>query len=131
MPRHPQLYAWADRVATAWQVADPPRKLWSIRYPARPTSQDDIGFGGADAQPEREVGVVLVDHGGPDARQVHGGQRDGVVRVHVQDDEIGEVREDWEHKKADPSVPGAAGDREKAEQGPQPETNYPSKGDED
>jgi hypothetical protein len=47
------------------------------------------------------------------------------------DDEIGEVREDWEHKKADPSVPGAAGDPEKAEQGPQPETNYPSKGDED
>jgi len=45
--------------------------------------------------------------------------------------QIDEVREDWERKKADSSVPGAAGDPEKAEQGPQPETNYPSKGDED
>jgi hypothetical protein len=43
--------------------------------------------------------------------------------------EIDEVRKDWERKKADPSVPGAAGDPEKAEKGPQPETNYPSKGD--
>ena len=47
------------------------------------------------------------------------------------EDEIDEVREDWERKKADSSVPGAAGDPEKAEEGPQPETNYPSKGDED
>jgi len=45
------------------------------------------------------------------------------------EDEIDEVRKDWERKKADPSVPGAAGDPEKAEKGPQPETNYPSKGD--
>lgn len=43
--------------------------------------------------------------------------------------EIDEVRKDWERKKADPSVPGAAGDPEKAEKGPQPETDYPSKGD--
>jgi hypothetical protein len=43
--------------------------------------------------------------------------------------EIDEVRKDWERKKADPSVPGAAGDPQKAEKGPQPETNYPSKGD--
>jgi hypothetical protein len=47
------------------------------------------------------------------------------------EDEIGGVREDWERKKADPGVPGAAGNPKKAEQGPQPETNYPSKGDED
>lgn len=47
------------------------------------------------------------------------------------EDEIDAVREDWERKKADSSVPGAAGDPEKAEEGPQPETNYPSKGDED
>jgi hypothetical protein len=52
-------------------------------------------------------------------------------RVSKLDDQIDEVREDWERKKADSSVPGAAGDPEKAEQGPQPETNYPSKGDED
>ena len=47
------------------------------------------------------------------------------------EDEIGAVREDWERKKADSSIPGAAGDPERAEEGPQPETNYPSKGDED
>jgi predicted nucleic acid-binding Zn-ribbon protein len=47
------------------------------------------------------------------------------------EDEIGDVREDWERKKADSRVPGAAGDPEKAETGPEPETSYPSKGDED
>jgi len=47
------------------------------------------------------------------------------------EDEIGDVREDWERKKGDSRVPGAVGDPEKAEQGPEPETNYPSKGDED
>jgi hypothetical protein len=47
------------------------------------------------------------------------------------DDEIGKVRDDWERKKRDPHIPGAAGDPERAEEGPQAETNYPSKGDED
>jgi hypothetical protein len=47
------------------------------------------------------------------------------------EEEIGAVREDWERKKQDSTVPGAAGDPERAEAGPQPETNYPSKGDED
>jgi hypothetical protein len=47
------------------------------------------------------------------------------------EEEIEDVRKDWERKKADPSVPGAAGDPSKAEDGPQPETSYPSKGDED
>ena len=47
------------------------------------------------------------------------------------DDEINKVREDWERKKRDPQIPGAAGDPERADEGPQPETNYPSKGDED
>jgi hypothetical protein len=47
------------------------------------------------------------------------------------DEEIDEARKDWERKKADSSVPGAAGDPERAEQGPQPETSYPSKGDEE
>ena len=47
------------------------------------------------------------------------------------EDEIDDVREDWERKKRDSRVPGAAGDPERAEEGPQPETNYPSKGDED
>jgi hypothetical protein len=47
------------------------------------------------------------------------------------EEEIDEAREDWQRKKADPRIPGAAGDPERAEEGPQPETNYPSKGDED
>ena len=47
------------------------------------------------------------------------------------EDEIEHVREDWERKQRDSRVPGAAGDPEKAEDGPQPETSYPSKGDED
>ena len=47
------------------------------------------------------------------------------------EDEIDDVRDDWERKKAASDVPGAAGDPERAEQGPQPETNYPSKGDEE
>jgi hypothetical protein len=47
------------------------------------------------------------------------------------EDEISDAREDWERKKADSGVPGAAGDPERAEEGPEPETNYPSKGDED
>jgi hypothetical protein len=47
------------------------------------------------------------------------------------EEEIDEVREDWERKKGDSHIPGAAGDPESAEEGPQPETNYPSKGDED
>ena len=52
-------------------------------------------------------------------------------RAEKLEDQIDKVREDWERKKADSSVPGAAGDPQKAEQGPQPETNYPSKGDEE
>jgi hypothetical protein len=47
------------------------------------------------------------------------------------EDEIEGVREDWERKKQDSSVPGAAGDPDRAEEGPQPETNYPSKGDDE
>jgi hypothetical protein len=47
------------------------------------------------------------------------------------EEEIEDTRADWERKKSDSSVPGAAGDPERADDGPQPETNYPSKGDED
>jgi hypothetical protein len=47
------------------------------------------------------------------------------------EDQIEDTREDWERKKRDSSVPGAAGDPDRAEEGPKPETNYPSKGDED
>lgn len=45
------------------------------------------------------------------------------------EEEIGETREDWERKKRDPSVPGAAGDPERADDEPPPEQRYPSKGD--
>ena len=47
------------------------------------------------------------------------------------EDEIDDVREDWERKKRDSHIPGAAGDPERADEGPQPETDYPAKGDED
>jgi predicted nucleic acid-binding Zn-ribbon protein len=40
------------------------------------------------------------------------------------EDEIDETREEWERKKRDPSVPGAAGDPERAEG----EQQHPSKG---
>jgi hypothetical protein len=52
-------------------------------------------------------------------------------RVDRLEDEIDDVREDWERKKRDSRIPGAAGDPERADEGPRPETNYPSKGDED
>jgi hypothetical protein len=42
--------------------------------------------------------------------------------------EIDEAREDWEAKKRDPSVPGAAGDPERSDQDVTPEADYPSKG---
>jgi hypothetical protein len=42
--------------------------------------------------------------------------------------EIDEAREDWESKKRDPSVPGAAGDPEAADEDLAPEADYPSKG---
>jgi hypothetical protein len=44
-------------------------------------------------------------------------------------DEVDEARKDWESKQRDPAVPGAAGDPEDAEGGPEPEQQYPSKGD--
>jgi hypothetical protein len=52
-------------------------------------------------------------------------------RVERLGDETDQVSEDWERKKRDPGVPGAVGDPQKRENGPQPETNYPSKGDEE
>ena len=42
---------------------------------------------------------------------------------------IEEARKDWDAKLADPAVPGAGGDPERAQQGGEhPETAYPSKG---
>ena len=45
---------------------------------------------------------------------------------------IDEARKDWEAKVADPAVPGAGGDPERAEEGGRhPETAYPAKGSSD
>lgn len=47
-------------------------------------------------------------------------------------DHIDDARQDWEAKKADSKVPGAAGDPDRAEEGGRhPETAYPGKGPED
>jgi hypothetical protein len=47
-------------------------------------------------------------------------------------EQIDEARKDWEAKVADPSVPGAGGDPDRAEEGGRhPETAYPAKGPED
>ena len=54
-------------------------------------------------------------------------QRSERVGEHIDD-----ARGDWEAKKADPNVPGAAGDPEHAEEGGRhPETAYPAKGRDD
>jgi hypothetical protein len=46
--------------------------------------------------------------------------------------QIDEARKDWEAKVADPSVPGAGGDPDRAEEGGEhPETAYPAKGSDD
>jgi hypothetical protein len=45
---------------------------------------------------------------------------------------IEEARKDWEAKVADPAVPGAGGDPDRAEEGGKhPETAYPAKGSSD
>ena len=45
---------------------------------------------------------------------------------------IDEARKDWDAKVADPSVPGAGGDPDRAEEGGRhPETAYPGTGPED
>ena len=48
------------------------------------------------------------------------------------EERIDETRDDWEAKKADPNVPGAAGDPERADEGGRhAETAYPAKGPDD
>jgi hypothetical protein len=47
-------------------------------------------------------------------------------------EQIEEARKDWDAKVADPAVPGAGGDPDRAEEGGRhPETAYPAKGSED
>ena len=48
------------------------------------------------------------------------------------EEHIEEARKDWQAKVADPGVPGAVGDPERAEEGGKhPETAYPAKGSSD
>src|SRR5688500_11471168 len=51
-------------------------------------------------------------------------ERSGRVGEHIE-----EARKDWDAKVADPAVPGAGGDPDRAEEGGRhPETDYPAKG---
>ena len=46
------------------------------------------------------------------------------------EEQIEDTREDWERKKRDSGVPGAAGDPDRAEGGPETGAKYPTKSDE-
>ena len=46
------------------------------------------------------------------------------------EERIENTREDWEQKKRDSSVPGAAGDPDRAEEGSEAGAEYPTKRDE-
>jgi predicted nucleic acid-binding Zn-ribbon protein len=63
----------------------------------------------------------------PRAEELERELEDMEERSEELDDEIDEAREDWERKKADPQVPGAAGDPESAQSDDQPEADYPTK----
>jgi hypothetical protein len=43
------------------------------------------------------------------------------------EEQIEDTREDWERKKGDSSVPGATGDPDRAEGGPESGAKYPTK----
>ncbi|MGX6602521.1 outer membrane protein assembly factor BamB family protein [Micromonosporaceae bacterium Da 78-11] len=49
-----------DRVATAWSLETPPRRLWTARFAARVTGPDQVAFGGVEARPAGEV-VLMSD----------------------------------------------------------------------
>ena len=53
--------AGADRVVTAWALAEPPRKLWAVPFPARVVGPDQVTFGDVHAQ--RAGDVVLLSDG--------------------------------------------------------------------
>jgi outer membrane protein assembly factor BamB len=67
--------AGADRITTAWKVGQPPRMLWTVRFPARVTNPDGIIFGGVEAHPAGDV-VLLTD--GPSTTAVDA--RTGAIR---------------------------------------------------
>jgi hypothetical protein len=68
-------------------------------------------------------------------RQAEAAERE-VAELEERSEEVGreidEARKDWEAKVADPAVPGAGGDPDRAEEGGRhPETAYPAKGSQD
>ncbi|GIE93436.1 outer membrane protein assembly factor BamB family protein [Paractinoplanes rishiriensis] len=65
----------ADRLATAWIMAEPPRKLWTTRFPARVIGPDEVRFGGLIA---RQAGDVVLLSDGPATTAVD--VRTGAVR---------------------------------------------------
>jgi outer membrane protein assembly factor BamB len=67
--------AGGQRIATAWQIETPPRKLWSVRFPARVAGPDAVSYGGVEARPAGDV-VLLSD--GPATTVVDA--RTGAVR---------------------------------------------------
>jgi hypothetical protein len=75
------------------------------------------------------------DHQAPVEAKVDEAERDlADLEQRAEDlgEQIDDTRSDWEGKKADPSVPGAAGDPSHAEEGGRhPETAYPAKGPDD
>ncbi len=65
-------------------------------------------------------------------RQAQAAERE-LAELESRSEQVGEdiedAREDWEAKLADPDVPGAGGDPDRAEEGGRhPETAYPAKG---
>jgi hypothetical protein len=68
----------------------------------------------------------MTEHGEPE-REL----REMEERSERLEEDIDDAREDWERKKADSSVPGAAGDPERAESGPEKGARYPTKRDVD
>lgn len=63
----------------------------------------------------------------PNARDLEQELDDMEQRTDALEDEIEETREDWERKKRDSQIPGAAGAPERADDDDAPETSYPSK----
>ena len=71
----------------------------------------------------------MTEHHDEQADQAERELADMEERSERVEEHIEEARKDWEAKKRDSSVPGAAGDPERAEEGGRhPETAYPAKG---
>ena len=67
--------AGGQRIATAWQAETPPRRLWTVRFAARVTGPDAVGYGGVEA---RQAGDVVLLSDGPRTTVVDAGT--GAVR---------------------------------------------------